>query len=180
MDLPDIPGVGERAFHGPEDYETVAVLVNADGKAAGQEWIVTAEDVALSFENQVNLDVSSGLRLVEIEGEPVGYVVVRWMKEVDGPHIYRHMCKLMPEWRGKGIGTAMLRWAQARLRDIAAGHDAEPKVFRTSTDAREEGVVRLLEDNGYRAIQHNATLVRPHLEGIPSGNLPDGLEIRPV
>jgi ribosomal protein S18 acetylase RimI-like enzyme len=180
IELPDIPGISSRSFGGPQDYEPIAALVNAYGKAAGLEWIVVPEEVALSFENQENLDLATGFRFVEIDAKPIGYVIVRWMQEEDGPRIYRHMCKLAPEWRGKGIGTAMLRWAHARLQEIADGHDVETKVYRTSTDSGEEDVVQLLENNGYRAIQHNATLVRPHLDEIPDAQLPDGLELRPV
>jgi ribosomal protein S18 acetylase RimI-like enzyme len=180
MKLPDIPGISSRPFAGPEDYESIAALVNVHGRAAGLEGIVVPEEVALIFENQENLDLETGFRFVEINGDPIGYVIVRWMQEEDGPRIYRHMCKLVPEWRGKGIGTAILHWAHARLQEIAAGHDVETKVYRSSTDGREADVVQLLEFNGYRAIQHNATLVRPHLDEIPDAQLPDGLELRPV
>ena len=180
MLLPDIPGISCRPFAGPIDYQVIADIFNADASGSGGNWIVTGEEVALSFENQENLDVSTGLRLVEVDGKPIGYVIVRWMQEVGGPRIYRHMCKLVPDWKGRGIGTAMLAWAQHRLQEIAADHDFEPKVFRTNTETDSEGVAALLERNGYRAIEHEATLVRPDLEDIPEASLPAGLEIRPV
>ncbi len=180
MQLPDISGITERAFDGPADYQVIADVFNADARGSGGEWIATGEEVALSFENQENLDLSTGLRIIEVNGEPIGYVIVRWMQEEGGPRIYRHMCKLAPEWRRRGIGTAMLSWAQQRLREIAADHDSEHKVYRTDTDTRSEDVTGLLERDGYQAIEHSATLVRPNLDNIPDRPLPAGLELRPV
>jgi ribosomal protein S18 acetylase RimI-like enzyme len=180
MQLPDIPGISSRPFAGPADYQHVADVFNADVQGSGGDWISTPEEVALSFENHENLDLSTGLRVVEVNGEPVGYVIVRWMQEEHGPRIYRHMCKLAPEWRGRGIGTAMLNWAQHRLRQIAADHDVEHQVYRTDTETRSEDVTRLLERDGYKAIEHGATLVRVNLDDIPERPLPAGLEIRPV
>jgi ribosomal protein S18 acetylase RimI-like enzyme len=180
MLLPDIPGISSRPFSGPADFQHVADIFNADAAGSGGDWVSTAEEVALAFENQENLDVLTGLRFVEVDGEPIGYVVVRWMQEVGGPRIYRHMCKLRPDWIGRRIGTSMLAWGQQRLREIAAAHDFEPKVYRTNTETHSEGLAALLERNGYKAIEHEATLVRPDLEDIPEASLPVGLEIRPV
>lgn len=180
MKLPQIPGISSRPFADDADYQSVADLVNLDAWAAGLDWVIGAGDVALSFDNSDNLDLHSGFRFVEIEGKPVGYVIIRWMQEEGGPRVYRHMCKLIPEWRDRGIGTAMLRWAQAGLREMAAGHDFESKVFRTDTDSRSEDAATLLEGDGYVAVEHHATLVRPDLANIPEAPLPAGIEIRPV
>ena len=180
MHLPDLHGISTRLFAGEGDYRHVADLVNAESGAAGVDWITTPNEVALSFENQENLDLHRGLRFVEIDGVPIGYVIVRWLQEAGGPRVYRHMCKLSPQWRGRGIGRSMLHWAQGRLREIALDHDFEPKVFRTDTDTVSADAVSLLEAEGYRAIEHSATLVRPDLNDIPVASLPAGLEIRPV
>jgi mycothiol synthase len=180
LHLPDLPGISTRLFAGEDDYRHVADLVNAESRSAGVDWIATPDEVALSLENHENLQLQRGLRFVEVDGEPIGYVIVRWLQEAGGPRVYRHMCKLSPHWRGLGIGTSMLHWAQERLREIAAGHDFEPKVFRTDTDTVSADAVALLEAEGYKAIEHSATLVRPDLRNIPVASLPAGIEIRPV
>lgn len=180
--FPELPGVTARPFGAAADFEAIAGLVLAEALADGQdEFVLTAEDVEVSFRNTEHLDLAEGCRIVEADGVPVAYVITRWWDEVDGPRVYRHMCKVAAEWRGKGIGTAMLAWAQRRLRAVAAAHETDRRrVFRTDVDRVGSGAEALLEANGYRSIQHFAGLVRRSLAGIPDLPLPDGVEIRPV
>ncbi|MDF1595432.1 MAG: GNAT family N-acetyltransferase [Acidimicrobiia bacterium] len=182
MQLPDIAGVSDRPFGREGDFQVVAELVVAEARADGQaDAVMTAEDVEVAFRNTDHMDLEHDFRFVEIEGIPVGYVTTRWWDEVDGPRVYRHMCKVVPEWRNRGIGTAMLRWAQDRLSERAATHRTDKlKAYRTDVDEQASGGAALLEEAGYRAIQHGATLVRPNLDGIPEAILPADLTIRPV
>ena len=109
------------------------------------------------------MDLVDDFRFVEIDGEAVAYVTSRWWDEVDGPRIYRHMCKVVPEWRNHGIGSAMLSWAQRRLAERAADHHTErSKVYRTDIENEQSGGAALLEADGYVSIQHGASLVRPN------------------
>lgn len=182
MDLPSIPGIAVRALDRPDDFQIVADLVVAEAQADGQtDAITTADEVEVAFRNAENMDLLRDFRFVEVDGVPVGYVTTRWWDETDGPRIYRHMCKVVPEWRNRGIGTAMLDWAQSHLADRASRHDINrSKVYRTDIDEQASGGTSLLEANGYRPIQHGASLVRPNLDGVPEALLPDSLEIRPV
>ncbi|MDH5373052.1 MAG: GNAT family N-acetyltransferase [Acidimicrobiia bacterium] len=182
IQLPDIPGISSRPLSRAGDYQIVADLVVAEARADGQDdSFMTSDDIEVAFRNTENMDLVHDFRFVEINGDPVGYVTTRWWDETDGPRIYRHMCKVIPEARNQGIGTAMLRWAQDRLFERAAGHKTDRRrVFRTDVDNASVGGAALIEANGYSAIQHGATLVRPNLDDIPEGPLPTGLEIRPV
>lgn len=180
--LPDIPGISARPFGKDGDYQAIADLVIAEARAdESDDAVMTAEDVETGFRNTENLDLSRDLRFVEVDGVPVAYVITRWWDETDGPRVYRHMCKVTAAWRGRGIGTAMLGWAQGHLAERAAGHDIDrPKVYRTDVEQRATDAVALLETTGYHPIQHGANLVRPDLDDIPDAPLPDGVEIRPV
>jgi ribosomal protein S18 acetylase RimI-like enzyme len=182
LHLPDIPGITARPYGRPGDAQLVADLVVAEARADGRDDAVdSAHEVELTFRTAENLDLEHGFRFVEVDGEAVAYVITRWYDEVDGPRAYRHLCKVKAEWRNQGIGTAMLRWAQERLAALADGHEIDrPKVFRTGVDTTESGAEPLLEAAGYRAVAHDAELVRPHLDDIPDLGLPDGLEVRPV
>lgn len=182
MNLPDIPGLTARPFGRPDDYQIVSDLVVAEARADGQDDAVsTAEEVEVAFRNTDHMDLERDFRFVEINGEPVGYVTTRWWDEVDGPRIYRHMCKVVPQWRNRGIGAALLEWAQHRLAERAEHHDTDrPKVYRTDVDEQALGGAALMEADGYLPIQHGALLIRPNLNDIPDARLPDGLEIRPV
>ncbi len=180
--LPPIPGISARPFGREGDAQLVAELVVAEARAdGGDDTVMTGEEVEVAFRNTEHMDLQKDFRFIEVDGNAVAYVTCRWWDETDGPRIYRHMCKVVPEWRNKGIGSAMLAWAQGRLAERATGHATErPKVYRTDVDEPAAGGMALLERDGYRAIQHGATLVRPNLDDIPEAPLPKGLEIRPV
>ena len=180
--LPAISGISARPLTLARDYQIAADLVVAEAVADGQDdAVTTAEDVEVAFRNTEHMNLADDFRFVEIDGEAVAYVITRWWDEVDGPRVYRHMCKVRPEWRNHGIGSAMLKWAQGRLAERAADHDTErSKVYRTDIETEQSGGVALLEADGYEPIQHGATLVRPNLDNIPDAQLPTGLEIRPV
>lgn len=182
MKLPNIPGIATRPLDRPGDYQVVADLVVDEAKADGQtDSVVTADEVEVAFRNTEHMNVARDFRFVEVAGEAIAYVTTRWWDEIDGPRVYRHMCKVAAEWRNQGIGSAMLDWAQGHLAERAALHDTDRlKVYRTDVDEGATGSAALLEANGYQPIQHGATLVRPNLDGIPDAPLPDGLEVRPV
>jgi ribosomal protein S18 acetylase RimI-like enzyme len=180
IELPAVPGISARLFAGEADFPAIARLVDADALAIGQETVTDPAVLPTYFANAENLDLTRDCLFVEVDGQPVGYVIGRWFQRADGPRVYRHMCKLLPEWEDRGIGTAMLHWVQGHLAAIAAGHDVPDKVYQTDGNPKAKGLIALLEANGYHAIEFFAELVRPHLDEIPDAPLPEGLEIRPV
>ena len=82
-----------------------------------------------------------------------------------------------------GIGRAMLRWLEARLREVAAAeqHPPErPKFFQAYSDVNVIGTVALFESEGYAPVRYSYEMLRPSLDDIPDFPLPDGLEVRPA
>jgi ribosomal protein S18 acetylase RimI-like enzyme len=117
----------------------------------------------------------------EVDGETVAYSGVFWLKNLEGQRIYIHFGFSMPEWRQRGIGRAMLRWCEQRLRQIAAQHpDDGPRYFDTEIVDSQIGAEALVQSEGYKPETYAAIMVRPDLENIPEAPLPDGLEVRPV
>lgn len=52
-------------------------------------------------------------RLVaEVNGKVIGYTTLGCWQEHDGRWVYLVLGWVLPEWRGKGIGTAMLHWGE--------------------------------------------------------------------
>jgi GNAT superfamily N-acetyltransferase len=88
----------------------------------------------------------------------------------------------VPEWRGRGIGTAVLLHNERRLREIAADHPHDgPRLFATwSILDRFEHTHRLLRRHGYRAVRKSFEMIRPYMDPIPDCPLPSGVELRPV
>ena len=88
---------------------------------------------------------SPDLLVVEMNRQIIGYnhVFWRWI-EVTGTRVYLHLGYLLPEWRGKGIGSAMLSWAQQRIRELAAQEQPEgQRLLRPTYRVQNEKLMHL-------------------------------------
>jgi ribosomal protein S18 acetylase RimI-like enzyme len=183
-DLPGVPGLRFRRFAGAEDFPGMAAANMAARVAAGVEEMVTAEVMANDYGNLTNSDVERDLAIIELDGRTVGYVRVEWLDQNDGSRSYDRICILEPGLQGRGIGRAMLGWAEARIREIAADHAAEtdgrPRWFGAeSWDADVRGR-RLLLGTGYTSVRTFFDMLRPDLDDLPTADLPEGFDIRPI
>jgi GNAT superfamily N-acetyltransferase len=148
--------------------------------ADGFERVVTLSDVINTYTYLSNFDPEKDLRIVEVEGVVVGYVRVNWNETIEGYLVYRHIANLLPEWRQKGIGTAMIRWAFARANDALL---RVPENARVSINAYTIGShkpsKRLLEDNGMKLFRHSWMMIINLEDEIPEPQWPDGIILRP-
>jgi mycothiol synthase len=178
--LPQLDRVAFRNFRGAIDYPELARIITASAQGEGDERVETTEAIASGYEHLERCDPMQDLLVAEVDGTAVGYSRVFWDQEIDGPRVYKQVCFLDPEFGGRGIGAAMLAWNEARLRDIAAGHEpAESFLEAWAADAN-EAATALVQGAGYEPITYMAEMVRPSVEDLPDHPLPAGLEIRPV
>lgn len=178
---PAIPGLVFSRFRGPSDYPKMAAAIQASADADKMERADTAEDIATFYAHLSNCDPYQDMIFAEVDGEVVGYARGYWWEETNGPRIYGFSGFLIPAWRRKGIGRAMLRWMEQRLRQVAAGHLADqPAFFQGFTEAGEVGLAVLLTQEGYQPVRYFYQMVRPTLDDIPDFPLPEGIEVRPV
>lgn len=173
-------GVAARTFNDRQDFGLVAEVFKRAASPESDESLPTADEIENEFTNTQNFNVEDGLLIVEAGRVPVGYVLGRWNRELSGTHIYRHIGRLVPGFRRRGIGTAMLAWAQGYLSAIASGHAADDKQFQTDASDADVGCVHLVRADGYQPVAQYASMIRPDLENIPDRPLPGGVEIRPV
>jgi ribosomal protein S18 acetylase RimI-like enzyme len=180
-DAPAVPGLVFRHFRGKSDYPHMAAVIGASADADGIERADSAEDIAAAYAHLSNSDPARDMIFAEIDGEVASYGRGWWQEEPDGPYIYGLVGFLAPAWRRMGIGRAMLRWLEARLREVAADHPQQrPKFFQAFTDLSAVGLVALLESEGYAPVRYGHEMVRPSLDDIPDFPLPDGLVVRPA
>ena len=181
IDAPALAGLTFRRFRGPSDYAAIATVGNAARGADGTEWVVTVDDVARMYAHLVNSDPARDMVIAEVEGEMVGFVRSEWSREEIGLFRYKFWPAVLPQWRGQGIRRALLRWMEARIREIAAEHPADtPKVFSTSAQAQAQSLIDLLEGEGYRPVRTFHRMVRSLEGSLPDFAMPDGLAMRPV
>jgi GNAT superfamily N-acetyltransferase len=179
---PPIPGLKFRHFRGEEDFPGMAAAIEASADADHVERTISVEDIANTYAHLTNCDPYRDMIFAEVDGRVIGYSRGFWAVEAaDELHLYGFLGFLVPEWRRKGIGGAIVRWMEARLREVAAGHPPDrPQVFQAFADAGEKGFAALLEKRGYRPVRIGYEMVRPSLEDIPDFPMPEGLEVRPA
>ena len=119
--------------------------------------------------------------MAEVDGEVVAYARVFWQELVEGGRSYENFGFVHPAWRRRGIGSALHRLGEERLREIAAEHpDVEPKWLASESIDADAGCVALLRGDGYTAARFFYDMVARTLDGIVAPPMPDGLELRPV
>jgi ribosomal protein S18 acetylase RimI-like enzyme len=112
----------------------------------------------------------------------VGYSVRGWTDAHDSfVRQYRMDGSVLPEWRGRGIGRALLRESLRLASDQARGHDTpRARVFGSQSHDGQPTDEALLTSEGFEPVRWFFDMTRPDLDGIPEIDLPAGLEVRPV
>ncbi|MFF8271480.1 GNAT family N-acetyltransferase [Streptomyces sp. NPDC016562] len=181
-----LPGYVFRPYRGHDDHDAMAGVRlgcaqrdRADARSV-VEGIPTAAEIA---EASAKLDdPSQNQVLVEHNGGVVGYSTIRWWQERDGTWLYLHRGYLLPEHRGQGIGSAMLNWAESRIRQLVQQHGTtQTAVFGANAMASEQDATALLLETGYRRVFSLVELELADLRQLPDGKpLPAGIRIDAV
>ena len=180
-DAPSVPSLRFRQFRGDEDFPAMLRVYSAVHEHDGLEEVTTLEQLKLNYATLVNCDPAREMVMAEVDGELVAYARVFWNELVEGGRSYENFGFVHPAWRRRGIGSAMHRHNEARLREIAAEHvDVAPKWFGSEGADIDQGNTALLLGNGYTAARFFYDMVAPTLEGLVEPPMPDGIELRPV
>lgn len=180
-DAPKIEGLTFRGFRGESDYPKMLAVIEGSKDADKIERTESIEDLANNYAYLTNCDPYEDMLFAEVDGEVIAYSRVTWRTEDSGDWIYLHFGFLLPEWRRKGIGQAMLRYNQNRLCEIAVEHkNGVPRYFESFASDTQVAAEKLLLSEGFEAVRHGFEMVRPLSEPIADKYLPDGLEVRPV
>jgi ribosomal protein S18 acetylase RimI-like enzyme len=184
ISLPDAPaldGLAFRLWRDESDYAHIVELINTCGVADKIEDHVTLETVTNFFKHLSHFDPRRDILFATIDDRPIGYVRA-WMRQQDDEiWVYMVHCKVLPQWRRRGIGSALQRWAERHLRELAVQRpDAGPRVFRSFAADAGTGVMELLDQHDYRAIRYGFEMSRSFAEPIPDLPLPEGVEVRSV
>jgi len=180
-DAPVIPGLVFRGFRSESDLPSIVAIYNACAEADRSEEVSTVAGIADRYRPSHNFDPHRDAFIVEVNGEAVATGRLWWRKEDSGTYVYVHVGGVRPEWRRKGIGRALLRLKERRLREIAAAHPQDvPRFFQVFLADSETGTQALVRSEGYTPVRFFFEMVRPTLGDIADAPLPDGLEVRPV
>jgi ribosomal protein S18 acetylase RimI-like enzyme len=176
-DAPAIPGLAFRLFQGAVDFPAIEAVREAVRTVDGYLRMPGPDTNPDPVCNPVQ-----DCLLAEVDGKVIGYTWLGWWEERNGTKLYLHLGWLVPEWRRKGIGRALLRWQEQRLRQIAqAQPTTKPCVFGGNADETQQGNRALLLSVGYTVAFTMVWMIcQLPTEPIQLAPLPDGLEIRTV
>lgn len=191
-DAPAIAGLTFRRYRDEADFHNMIAVragtVTADriDILSTDERIPTEADLAAWFAtacaDEPPFDPVRDMLFAELNSRVVGYNRVTWWPEVDGTHLYLHVGYLLPAHRRQGIGRAMLRWAEARARALAAAHPGpSADVYGANATSDERELTLLLREEGYAPVFTVLEMERADLTALPAvPDLPNGLAIRPA
>ncbi|HYN64525.1 MAG TPA: GNAT family N-acetyltransferase [Candidatus Limnocylindrales bacterium] len=185
---PDIPGLRFRRLRLPDDLAPVsemhiraAIADDIDERDSPEEW-------GQWLAHPSGFDPMTDVVVADIGSRLVAYAQARANDDNDGGRNYTAGGEVDPEYRGRGLGRAMLRhnmrhqWARAQREAAAASAGGPPVTRRLESWAFESQRRRtqLLESEGFAVVRWFFEMLRPDLDDIPDLPMPEGLQIRPV
>lgn len=184
-DMPTIEGLYFRSPYGEQDADALAA-VHA-GRAARDavdplstlESIPTREKVRSALLQAAAAQQLDHWLVAEVNEQVVGYDEIDCWHEEDGRWVYMIQGWVLPEWRGRGIGTAMLHWGEQQVRRLAAaGHPNEPFELAGNASGSEPDAAALLLHEGYTIVFTNLDMDLDPCVPLPEYPLPPGVEVR--
>lgn len=176
-----VAGLTARAYR-PADAPALAELMNRGAEADGAPWRTNAAELAnwMARGNE-HFDAARDALVVEVSRAMVAFRDVEWIDTNDGLREYRLGGTVHPDWRRRGIGTWLLRDAEAHARTRDAVHPTPlPRYYGTWQVNTAPGSLVLMAREGYAPVRYSFDMARTTMEDIAVPPLPQGLEIRPV
>lgn len=158
----------------PDDLDAVAALLDAWDLAYFGDANANREGVQYGWGSPW-VDLVRDVRVIHAsDGALVAYVA-----HATPDPTARHEVEVFvhPAHQGRGLGTAMLRWAEAKTRSQLASGAGIP--LWNSTGAPDVSGLQLLESNGYRHIRTFWQMLIDLDGSFDAGGEPDGVTIRP-
>jgi len=179
-DAPSIPGLRFRPFDMDRDLAPLVDLIVEGNLADQDDYLPSAEDFRNELEHHGGFDLARDIIVADLGGTIVGGTLqsarVRAgvvQHEIDGWVRLDH--------RRRGIGRALLHWAEARSRQAAAESTApEPHAITRWVSDTQAGAIALLKAEGYQQVRYGFMMVRSLADPMPDAPMPEGLEVRPV
>ncbi|HET7521368.1 MAG TPA: GNAT family N-acetyltransferase [Candidatus Limnocylindria bacterium] len=180
-----VDGLRFRRLRLPDDLPGLTQMHLRAAIASGTDDRDSQEDWQQWLGHPSGFDPMRDCLVGEVDGRIVAYGQARAEDDSDGGRDYTCGGEVDPDWRGRGIGRAVLRH-NIRHQVARAAEEAErdpaPRERRLESWSMdtEERRLRLLRSEGFEVVRHFFEMLRPNLDDLADLSLPEGLEIRPV
>ncbi len=174
-----------RKFQGEADYEIIRSIYIACSKADQTDetatldgirnWCATTERFDPRYDLLFALDTKR-----EQSNTEIGFSRVSWYTGKEETRLYTQTSYLLPEYRGQGVWSEMVRESETRLQEIASRHPpATKRYFQAWATESQIDWINVLENAGYQAVRHFHNMLYT-LNSIPVREMPKGLDVRPA
>jgi ribosomal protein S18 acetylase RimI-like enzyme len=178
-----------RPIRGEQDAEALRSLQldrkvrDAVDPLSSLESIPTLESLRQSLSEAVATARQANWLVAEVDRRVVGYGRIASWPERDGTWVYLALGWVTPAWRGRGIGTALLRHTEGRIRELAAAeHPPQRGELAANASSTELEATALLRNEGYqvayRLLEMGLDAASPVPDAAPKW--PSGIEVRRV
>jgi len=165
------------------DLPALAELIETVNRHDGVDWLPTAASLRNEYEHPSGQDPAADIVLAWSGDRLVGFVSTDWRLREGRVHHFVAPT-VHPELRHRGLGQALLRWAEAHVEGgIPTGTMGPPELPHLLVgwaDLEIPEVAPFAAAAGYEVDHYGVMMVRRLDEPIPDAPLPPGLEVRPV
>jgi len=186
-DMPAVDGLCFRNPYGEQDADGLAAIHAGRAAPVAVDPLSTLESIPTGEEIRTALAQAAAAKqldqrlVAEVSGQVIGSSVIESWHEEDGRWVYQIHGWVIPEWRGRGIGTAMLHWGEYKARRLAAvEHPGEPFEFAGLASSTEPETAALLLFEGYTVGYTELEMDLDPSAPLPEYPLPPGIEVRPA
>ncbi|MEX1294557.1 MAG: GNAT family N-acetyltransferase [Candidatus Limnocylindrales bacterium] len=184
IDVPGAPAIERlrfRAYGGDGDIAGMAEVIRAANLANHESEYVSDDYLRSQVLNFSHFPPQQARLLALVDERIVACSVFEQEDTTAGVRNYSSYGHVHPEWRRRGLGSAMARWNEARLLEIAS-EQRHPggAALTTWIEEADVGGTAIAVSLGYTRTRVGYHMVRPDLEDIDVPPLPRGLVVRRV
>ena len=161
----------------PTDLPALTALINIANRVDDVPQVVELQELIEELHDAG--DVTTDVRVAELDNELVGYVRTMYLPSDQLWERCYLIGTVHPDHRGHGIGRTLMTWAIDRgSAQLRSSSNKLPKYLRVDVDEAVVPAVRLLDRLGFRKVRQFEELLRP-LTDLPAITEPDGVRIEP-
>lgn len=181
--LPDAPPIPDLRFrHWQEaDLEDMVRIFNAVADADQFDIKVTLDEIKTWYVPRPDFDPQRDIIVAHVADEMIAFCECGWYDNTDEIRFYSITGRVHPNWRRRGVGTALIRYNQQHARELAQTHPYDmPKKFVSYGADTAIGTQTILAKEGFTPVRYFYDMVCDLAQHQLDVALPTGIEVRPV
>jgi len=180
--LPKLDGFSIHPYRGEQDLPAMVEVFNLSSQADGADWTTNLNEMAEEYQLSEHFCPQRDSLQVEANGQLVAFGEVRhycihennsWQHRVDG--------QVLPAWRNRGIGSALLDYSLAVSQDLNDNQrGTAQRCLHTYAWDADSDRNRFLLNAGFNAVEYMYNMTRQLADNVTIAELPSGIYTRPV